>query len=160
RFSASTTFISVGSYGATTSARTASRTTRRMRLVPARTSRFRTSGRSASAIADPWVHVGVDQVHDEVRQHEEEAHEEDRPLDDGVVALKDGPEDEPSHPRKGEDLLGHDDTAEEVADLDAGHRDERDQAVLEGMAPDHARLRHALGPRRANVVLPQGFEER
>src|SRR5262245_34482143 len=107
--------MSVGSYGATTSARTASRTTRRIRLVPQRTSRFRTSGPSASAIPDPRIHVGVDQVDKEVREHEEHADEEDRPLDDGIVALEDGPEDEPAHAREGEDLFGHDDAAKQVA---------------------------------------------
>ena len=93
-----------------------------------------------SAIADPRVHVGVDEIDEQVRHHEEPADEEDRPLHQRVVALEHGPQEQPPHARQREHLLGDDGAAQQVAHLDAGHRDQRDEAVLERVSPQHALL--------------------
>src|SRR2546421_7721176 len=78
RWSASITFISVGSYGATTPANAASSTMATMIPAPKSTRALRSAGRTAhSAMADARIDVGVQQVDDEVRHHEECADEQD-----------------------------------------------------------------------------------
>src|SRR4030095_17125734 len=83
-----------------TPAKAARRTMSAMIAAPKRTSPFRPTGRLTtstsapasgadmdSAIADPRVHVGVDEIDEQVRHHEKPADEEDRPLHQRIVAL-------------------------------------------------------------------------
>src|SRR5436190_2356249 len=96
--SASATFISVGSYGVTTPANAASRTMATTMDAPNTTSRLRSAAPSharrgcgaatrslVSAIVDPRIEVGVEQVDDQVGDQEQRADEQDRALDQRVV---------------------------------------------------------------------------
>src|SRR5262249_51310679 len=157
---ASDALIRVGAWGARAPASAASSTMAATIPVPKSTSRFRSAGRrarrqsdAASAIPDARVDPRVDQVDQEVGDHEERADEQDGPLDERVVPLEDAPQEESPDAGQREDLLGDDHAAQQVADLDARHRDERDQAVLERVAPQDAGLRQPLGARRPDVVL-------
>ena len=49
--------------------------------------------------------------------------------------------------------------AEQVPDLDARHRDERDKTVLERMAPQDTPFGQPLRARRADVVLSHHLEQ-
>src|SRR5438477_3075589 len=153
--SASAIFISVGSYGVTTLAKIASTTMVTTMPAPNRTSRLR----SVSAIADPRVEVRVHEVDDEVRNEEEPADDEDGALHERIVTLKDGPQEQSPDAGQREDLLRHDRAAEQVADLDARHRDERDETVLERMAPQDTPFGQPLRARRADVVLSHHLEQ-
>src|SRR5215472_18570830 len=112
--SASATFISVGSYGATRSAPTASAIIAATTATPTCIRRFaptaaRTRGReeTTSAVADAVIDIGVDEIYREIGEHEERGHEEDRPLHDGIVALEHRPEEQAADARKREHLLRH-----------------------------------------------------
>src|SRR5262249_28860387 len=126
--------------------RTPPKTTRRLRSVgwrPARHRDIAAGGVATTTLstADPRVDRGVEEIDREIAQHEERADEEDGALHERIVALHHRPQEQAAHARQGEDLLGDHGAAEEIADLDARHRDQGDQAVLEGVPPHNAPLR-------------------
>ena len=92
-------------------------------------------------------------------QREQPADDEDRALHEWVVTLEDGPQEQSPDAGQREDLLRHHRAAEQVADLDARHRDERDETVLECMAPQDAPFGQPLRARRADVVLSHHLEQ-
>src|SRR5215471_9196641 len=125
------------------------KTTRRLRSVgckPARQREIAAGGVAATTLstADPRVDGGVEEIDREIAQHEERADEEDGPLHERIVALHHRPQEQAAHPGQGENLLGDHGASEEIADLDSRHRDEGDEAVLEGVSPHHAALGKAL----------------
>ena len=61
-------------------------------------------------------------------------------------------------PGQAEHGLGDDRAADEQREGEAEHGEHRDQGVAQGVVQDHARLRGALGARRADVVLAQHVE--
>ena len=85
------------------------------------------------------VEVGVQHVDDQVHQHEARRDEQHAGLDDRVVALHDPVQDQRPDARQREDLLDDDRAAEQVADLDAGDRDDGDQGVAQRVAVDDRR---------------------
>src|ERR1044072_2235257 len=80
-----------------------------------------TSSRSSSstAMADPRIEHGVEQVDDEVHQYEARGHEQHDALQDDEVAGVDGADQEPADARQGEDGLYDQGTADQAADVDA-----------------------------------------
>ncbi len=62
-------------------------------------------------------------------------------------------------PGQGEDLLDHERPADEVADVDAEHRDGRDDRVAERVLREHAPLRQALRARGRDVVRLEHLEQ-
>src|SRR6266436_2624003 len=65
---------------------------------------------------------------------------------------------EAAHAGQGEHVLGDHRSADQRAELEAEHGDDRDEGVLEHVATDDARLREPLGPRGAHVVLRKRVE--
>src|SRR5215217_8457061 len=90
----------------------------------------------ASAIVDPRIEVGVQDVHDQVHQDERGRHEQHPGLYDRIIAITDRVKDERPDTRQGEDPLDDDRAAEQIPDLHAGHCDDRDQGVSKRMLVD------------------------
>src|SRR4029077_21202112 len=90
---------------------------------------------AASREPDPWIDHGVEEVHGEIDEHEDQREDEDARLDDGEVAARNGLDDEASEPRPREDGLDHDGAAEHEAHGQTGDGEERD-----GRVPDRVTI--------------------
>src|SRR5262245_20409609 len=88
-------------------------------------------------VPDPGVEQRVDAVEREVDDDDERHDHQVDPLDDGVVALVDGVEEEPSHPGQPEDLFEDDRAAEDLGDLQPEDRHDGDDGVLERVLHHH-----------------------
>src|SRR3954462_2725498 len=112
------------------------------------------SGTETSAsIPDPRIEEGVGEVAHEVDDHVDAREQQDHPLDDRVVALRDRVDDEAADPRDVEDRLGDDDAADKKRDADADHGHDRDAGVLQRVLQQHRPGRDALGLGGADVIL-------
>ena len=100
----------------------------------------------ALSLLDAGVEQSVEQVGHEVHEDEERGDHEDAALHDRVVALADGGHDEPADPRQAEQRLDHDRPAEEHAELDADHGDDRGARRCAARAGRRSCARHALRP--------------
>src|SRR5260221_14660349 len=89
--------------------------------------------------ADSGIQVAIQQVHNDVHEHEEDRYGENAALHERVIALHDCGEEHATDARDGEDLLDHDRAAEQLADLDAEKRDDRDEPVLQYVTADEDR---------------------
>src|SRR3546814_747829 len=76
------------------------------------------------------------------------------------VCSSDFLEDEAPEPRQIEDVLDDDGAGEQEGELQAHDGDHGDERVAHRMAPERGAAREALGARRADVVLPQGLQNR
>src|SRR3989338_262507 len=104
----------------------------------------------SGAIAHPRVEHPVEHVHREVGQHHDDGDEHHEVLDDRVVAPEDRLDQEACHPRQVEHGLGDNEAADQERELDADHGDDRQERVLEGVAPDDGAPRLPLAPARAD----------
>src|SRR5882724_9285528 len=125
------------------STRIATNTTRRLRRVGRSAARHSAAGAvtpavTTSSTAYSRVDDGIEEIDHEIAQHEERGDEEDGALDQWVIPLDHRPQEQTAHSGQGKHLLGDHRATEQIADLDPRDGDERDQAVLEGMAPHHA----------------------
>src|SRR2546422_2615033 len=111
-----------------------------------------------SSQPNPRVEVGVEDVNDQIDEHEGGREEEDRRLHHRIVAVVDGLDRQSADARPGEDRLGDDRAAEQRAQLDPDDGHDRDGGVFEGVLPDDGWIAHALGPRRPDVGLAQHLE--
>src|SRR3984893_2505144 len=153
----------MGSYGASTGARRAVATRPRMSRPPSAPSglpRMTRSRDMPGRLAEPDARVeeAVHHVDHQIQRDDAGGQEQVDALDDGVVPPGDGVEQELSHAGDDEDALHDDGPAEEGRELEAHHREHRDHRVLQHVAGDDQRLRQALGPRGADVVLAQHLE--
>src|SRR5262245_27824112 len=92
---------SVGLWGARYGANTAV-STRAIRIAPENQG----SSRLRTRMANPWVEVAVEDVHEKVADEIERAQHEHAGLHDRIVAGRDRLEDQPPEPRPREDGLG------------------------------------------------------
>ena len=81
-------------------------------------------------------------------------------LDHRVVAHVDRVDQQPSHAGPVEHDFDDDRAAEQEAELQAHHRDDRDQRIAQAVLDDDRALGQALRARRADVVLLQDVDER
>src|SRR5918994_5724555 len=88
---------------------------------------------SAMLVPYPWVEHRIDDVHDEVDQHEEQRPVEDYALDHGVVPAINGVVGDLADPRPGEDALGDDRPTHEETYLQPDHRHRGEQGVSQGV---------------------------
>src|SRR3990172_8084002 len=137
--------------GATTasSARSAtkpspSRMSQGMRLPRGRDSFIAASASSAGAGAG--IEDAIEEVDGEVDDDERDRGEEDRALDDRVVAVVDGLDGEPADAGPGEDRLGYHGAAQQGPELERRDRQDRDGGVLERVLGDDDRLAQPLLP--------------
>src|SRR5262245_48045057 len=143
-----------GSEAVRSGAQTLARTTTRRIAPPTSTRGFRRTKAStgASAIANARVDNRVERVDQEVDQDEDGRRDDQHRLDHREVPEVDRVDDELSHARPCEHGLRDDGAAEERADLEPDHGEDRDGGVPEGVAQDHGALRQALGAPRPDVV--------
>src|SRR5258708_39742372 len=100
----------------------------------------RPNGRPATLReADSGIQVAIQQVHDDVHEHEEDRYRENAALHERVIALHDRGEEHSADTRDGEDLLDDDRATEQLADLDTEKRDDREEPVLQELAADDQR---------------------
>src|SRR6478609_10709967 len=80
-------------------------------------------------------HAGVDddveEIDEKVHEHEACRHHEDGGLDQRIIALGDGAEDQAPEAGDGEDLLDDDGAAEKIAGHDADTGEERNQRIAQ-----------------------------
>src|SRR3990170_5720912 len=84
---------------------------------PTRTRRASAAG--ALAVADAWVDPGIEEIHHQIGDHEQERHHQHHALHHGIVALEDRLQHQPAHAGQREDLLDHHRAAQQVAHLEA-----------------------------------------
>src|SRR3989442_8532661 len=113
-----------------------------------------------SARSDAGIEETIDQVDAEVDHDEEHGGQEYRALHDGVVAVVDRLDREPSDARPRKHRFRHDGAAEQRAELQPGDGDDRDGRVLQRVLGDDQRLGQALGAGGPDVVRSQHFEHR
>ena len=81
-----------------------------------------------------------------------------RALDDGIVTNLDGINQQRTEPAKSERMLDEDGTDDQRSEKQARDGDDRDKGVSKGMLQDDDTAGQALGARRLDVVLRQGFD--
>src|SRR6266542_5000426 len=154
-----------GSYGEITGAKSATTIARSITTTPSGPRRVRAACRSTvqrrarsrprrdgramaaagSAISDPGIDPAIEQIDGQVAQDEAHRDEQDHPLHQWIVAREDRVHHEAAHAGQGEHVFGDHRPADQRAELEAEHGDDRDEGVLEHVATDDARLREPLG---------------
>src|SRR3954464_5091288 len=81
--------------------------------------------RASSRVPDPGVDHAVEQVDDEVHEHEDDREEEDAALEHGIVAVEDRLREPGTDSGPREDRLGEDRAGEQQARLETDHRGHR-----------------------------------
>src|SRR6266542_603393 len=125
---------------------------------PATAARLRRNRRQAARpglVLDPGVGINVEDVGDEVHEHRDERHQQDRALDHGKVPHADRFHEQPADPGEREDGLHQHGAGEDEPELQGHHRDDGQERVPQRVAQHDQRLGDALGPRRPDVVLLQ-----
>src|SRR5690348_8025316 len=105
-----------------------------------------------------WVEEGVDDVHDQAEQDDEEGAHEDRALHGRQVALLDGVVGEAPDAGDVEDGLGEDRAAQQDAEVEAEDRDDRRDRRAHAVLEDDLALLQALGASGPDVVLGHRLE--
>ena len=101
----------------------------------------------------------VDEVSDEVHQHDPECENHDDRLDDGIVAPADGAEQEPPEAGDSKDLLDDDGAGHDVGDRHGQKRHRRGDGVAQDMAVERGAAAVAAAVGRADVVALQLRED-
>src|SRR5688500_2600848 len=94
-------------------------------------------GATASGIPDPRIEDGVQDVHHQVGNDEDQHQGGDEPDHRRVVLRLHGAEDGLADTGQVEDPLGDDGPGQEAAEVDAEERHHRDERVAHGMDADH-----------------------
>ena len=108
---------------------------------------------------DPRVERGVQDVGQQVDDHDHDREDEGHGLDDREVALQDRVDHELADARQGVDLLDDERAADEEADADGEHGDRRDDRVAEAVADEHPPLGQPLRARGRDVVGLEDLEQ-
>src|SRR6266545_7420857 len=130
--SASPTMIAVGMMGKLPT-RSAAKRQERVRLAARLPFMAYPVHRGSLVIADPRVDDGVEDVHEQVDDHDHGAAEEHGRLDDREVAEGDAFVEEPADAGPREDRLHHHRDVDHDDEVDPGQRQDRDERVLEGV---------------------------
>src|SRR5581483_1178218 len=126
--------------------------------VPATTGSCSTVGAGlgdCSGMADPRVEDGVEDVDEEVHDHVADREDRDVTLQCNVLATEDGVGDQESHAVDHEDVLDHDRAADERADVEASHSEQRQARRPQRVPPQDPGRAEALRPRHRDEVLLQ-----
>src|SRR3989440_8317958 len=111
--------------------------------------------RSMGSGADLGIQQRVEQVHEEGDEDVDDRRDEGEGHEGGVVLVLDGGDGVEAEAGPREDRLRDDDAADELAELEADHGEDRDRRVPERVLEHHARLGNALGARSTQVILVQ-----
>src|SRR5215213_7481280 len=87
------------------------------------------SFQSFSVIGHSGIHAGIEQVGNQVHQHEDQTEKENAALNRGKIALVDGGEDVASHAGPGENGFRQDRAREIAAEVEAQYREHRQEGV-------------------------------
>src|SRR6266480_4346647 len=109
-------------------------------------------------IADPRIDDGIEDVDDQVDHHDHRAAQEHRRLHHREVTEGDAFVEEAADAGPREDRLHHHGDVDHDDEVDSGQRQHRDERVLEGVLPDHQRLRQPLEPRQLDVLRAQDLQ--
>src|SRR2546428_7773638 len=115
-------------------------------------------GSTTSARPEKRVDVERKDVNKEIREHEEDRHDDGHTHDRGEVEAADGADRILADAWPGEHDLDHQRTAEQVAELRTHRRDHREEGIPEHVAVEDDRLPEALRPRRPYEVRPDHIE--
>src|SRR5262245_21168334 len=107
---------------------------------------------------DPRVQHDVQEVDDEVDDHEEERDHEDEALQLHVLARADGEEDLASHPGHLEDDLHDNRATDQRPEVQARDREQREARRPQRVPEQDATVRDALGPGHGDEVLLQRLD--
>src|SRR5215217_3391562 len=108
---------------------------------------------SAISVPHPGVKYRVQDIDEQVDQHEEQGPVEDDALYRSVVPATHGLVGVQADPRPREYSLRDDRPAHEQTHLQADHRYRRQHGISQSMLEDHPPRNDPLGPRRPHVVL-------
>src|SRR5436309_12932804 len=166
-----------GSYGARTSASSATANVTRRTTDPTTTRWFesrrttsdrrrcatgdaaaRGSLRANSAIPDPWVCDGVEDVGDEIADDDRDRAEDRHRQDHRVIPREHGIHREAAHARQREHVLDDHRAADEQRQDEAHDGDDRKQRVPESVAQHDDALAESLRARGADVILTERLE--
>src|SRR5215208_6557549 len=112
----------------------------------------------AALVPHPGIEHRVEDVHEEVHQHEQRRPVEHDALDHGVVAAVDGIVGDLAYPGPGEDGLRDDSPAHQEPGLQPYNRHGRQHGVPQGVLEDHPPRDNPLRTGRAHVVLPHHLQ--
>src|SRR5215216_4823027 len=124
--------------------------------APATTAALPDSG----PVADAWIEVTIGHVHHQIRHDVGAGGEEDDPLHEWEVLLKDGLNGELADPLAREHRLDDHAARQQPSELEAKHGHDRDQRVPERVAQHDRPLSEALRPSRRDVRPPQDLQHR
>ena len=110
--------------------------------------------------ADPRVEQGVHQVDQKIDDHNDTGDEKNNGLNHREVPLVDCKINQPTQPRKKEDLLDDDGASHELSDLKAEDGQDRNHGVSKGVSVDDRPFPQAFASGRLNVVLSEDLKER
>src|SRR5262245_36198281 len=99
------------------------------------------STRAISGEPNPWVQVGVEDVHAQVDAEHDDALQQDHRLEEWIVAEDDRFVREPPDARPREHGLRDDRAGDEQREVDTEQRGQRNQSVAQTVLPDHEGLR-------------------
>src|SRR2546427_4337366 len=102
--------------------------------------------RSPLAITDAWVEPDIQQLDEEVDHDIDGGHEQQQPLDHGVVAPRNGIHEQLPNAVQVEHLLSHHQSTDQEGELQTDHRHYRQHGVPQGMPDDDRPLGHTLRP--------------
>src|SRR5215217_3235943 len=110
---------------------------------------------SGAAMTHAGVEDRVEQVRDEVREHDDHGEDENDALDHRDVAVRDGLQELLADARQGKDLLDDHRGTDERPEIEPDDREQAEQRVAEGVPDEHAPRADALRLGRRHVVLAQ-----
>src|SRR5690606_12403590 len=113
-----------------------------------------------SVIADPRIENAVEDVGDQIEQHDEYREYERKRLHHRYVVGVDRRDQQLSKPVHLENLLGDDGAAEDGWHAQCDHRDDRDERVAQHVDQDNSLIRKPPGAGSAHIVLVQIVEHR
>src|SRR4051794_27876228 len=113
---------------------------------------------SSVAMTNPGIEDGVEQIDDEVHDHEAGGDDQYHPLQDDEIAGIDRANQQPTDPRQREDRLHDNSTADQSPDIDAGYRDQSERRGLQRMYEQDARGFQSLGFRQRDIIFLQGCD--
>src|SRR5271169_5252594 len=108
---------------------TVSHNTRRPRR--AEVTATRSTSTSSAAMADSRIEDAIEDVDNEIDQHERRCDEQHHALHDHKVASVDRADQQPADPRQGKDRLDQYRTTDQPSDIDAGHRHQSQRGRLQ-----------------------------
>src|SRR6476646_10322627 len=88
---------------------------------------------SSVAMTNPGIEDGVEQIDDEVHDHEAGGNQQHHPLQDDEIARVDGTDQQPTDSRQGKNRFHDDSATDQSSDIDAGDRDQSERRGLQRM---------------------------